>query len=183
MEQAYGGGPALSPAEIKRDEFRGARSFQLLGGVTSPRIGWWQWWQHFRLNPSKPLYLGLETSRNHHKPLLSSASDSPARYDMKAGVLVQSTVPRKYRDIQKCPVRTLGRWDRQMAWCNISVNISSLCPPPVQDQWVQTSRSTSSLWAFSELPPSWPQNQGHSHWSGCHRWLNNVGICWICPPK
>lgn len=54
MEQAYGGGPALSPAEIKRDEFRGARSFQ---------------------------------------------------YDMKAGVLVQSTVPRKYRDIQKCPVR------------------------------------------------------------------------------
>lgn len=39
MEQAYGGGPALSPAEIKRDEFRGARSFQLLGGVTSPRIG------------------------------------------------------------------------------------------------------------------------------------------------
>eukprot|EP00435_Cladocopium_sp_Y103_P046629 s1424_g13.t1 len=54
MEQAYGRGPALSPAEIKRDEFRGAHSFQ---------------------------------------------------YDMKAGVFVQSTVPRKYSHIQKCPVR------------------------------------------------------------------------------
>ena len=28
------------------------------------------------------------------------------RYDMKSGVLVQSTVPRKYSDIQRCPVRT-----------------------------------------------------------------------------
>ena len=33
MEQAYGRGPALSPAEVQRDEFRGARSFQLLGAV------------------------------------------------------------------------------------------------------------------------------------------------------